>query len=202
VTPLKYYMSEPAPDQATLQYDLDTSGLPTLGDGLIKVDRGFIKMWATGNPGVWVRTRKIVHIEGLLPQAQAIFVCIFGYAFMAAEMLFGNAKNPPANSVPWQDSPGSSTSGSTTGSTGSGTSTTGPTAPAGGNMASATTQVWLDCLNDLANKNLQLSSKWYKNELTVDDLITYTQDIGAEIASAPWRLIQALSQTTNDGGDA
>jgi hypothetical protein len=202
VTPLKYYMSEPGPDQATLQYDLDTSGLPTLGDGLIKVDRGFIKMWATGNPGVWVRTRKIVHIDGLLPQAQAIFVCIFGYAFMAAEMLFGNAKNPPANSVPWQDSPGSSTSGSTTGSTGSGTSTTGPTAPAGGNMASATTQVWLDCLNDLANKNLQLSSKWYKNELTVDDLITYTQDIGAEIASAPWRLIQALSQTTNDGGDA
>jgi hypothetical protein len=198
VTPLKYYMSDPAPDQATLQYDLDTSGLPTLGDGRIKVDRGFIKMWATGNPGVWVRTRKIVHIEGLLPQAQAIFVCMFGYAFMAAEMLFGDATNPPANSVPWQDSPGSPT----TGSTGSGTSTTAPTAPTGGNTASTTTQVWLDCLNDLANKNLQLSSKWYKNELTVDDLITYTQDIGAEIASAPWRLIQALSQTTNDGGDA
>jgi hypothetical protein len=206
VTPLKYYMSQPAPDQATLQYDLDTSGLPTLGDGKIKVDRGFIKMWATGNPGVWVRTRKIVHIEGLWPPAQALFVCMFGYAFMAAEMLFGDATDPPANSVPWQDSPGSSTTGSTgsgtgSGTTGSGTST-GPTAPAGGNMASTTTQVWLDCLNDLANKNLQLSSKWCKNELTVDDLVTYTQDIGAEIASAPWRLIQALSQSTDDGGNS
>jgi hypothetical protein len=190
-------MSEPAPDQATLQYDLDTSGLPTLGDGQIKVDRGFIKMWATGNPGVWVRTRKIVHIEGLWPPAQAMFICMFGYAFMAAEMLFGNATNPPANSVPWQDSPGSAT-----GSTGSGTSTAAPAAPAGGNMASTTTQVWLDCLNDLANKNLQLSSKWFKNELTVDDLVTYTQDVGAEIASAPWRLIQALSQMTDDGGDS
>ena len=210
VTPLKYYMSEPAPGQATLQYDLDTSGLPTLGDGKIKVDRGFIKMWATGNPGVWVRTRKIVHIEGLWPQAQALFVCLFGYAFMAAEMLFGNATDPPANSVPWQDSPGSSTTGATgsgttgSGTTGSGTTgsgTTGPTAPTGG-MASTATQVWLDCLNDLANKNLQLSSKWCKNELTVDDLVTYTQDIGAEIASAPWRFIQALSQTTDDGGNS
>jgi hypothetical protein len=69
-------------------------------------------------------------------------------------------------------------------------------------MASTTTQVWLDCLNDLANRNLQLSTKWCKNELTVDDLITYTQGIGAEIASAPWRLIQALSQTTDDGSDS
>jgi hypothetical protein len=158
-------------------------------------------MWATGDPGVWVRTRKIVHIEGLLPQAQAVFVCMFGYAFMAAEMLFGNAKNPPAGSVPWQDSPASSTTGSTSGTTGTVTSPTAPTAPAGGNMVSTTTQVWLDCLNDLANKNLQLSAKWYKNDLTVDDLITYTQDIGAEIASAPWRFIQAISQTTDDGGD-
>jgi hypothetical protein len=198
VTPLKYYMSEPAPDQATLQYDLDKSGLPTLGDGRITVDRGFIKMWATGNPGVWVRTRKIVHIEGFLPQAQAMLVCALGYAFQAAQMLFGNAKNPPANSVPWQDSPASTT----TGPTGTGTSPTGPTAPTGGGMASTTTQVWLDCLNDLANKNLQLSAKWCKNELTVDDLITYTQDLGAEIASAPWRLIQALTQPTDDGGDA
>jgi hypothetical protein len=195
VTPLKYYMSEPEQLQATLQYDLDKSGLPDLGDGRIKVDRGFIKMWATGNPGVWVRTRKIVHIEGLWPQAQAALICPFGYASMAAEMLFGNAKNPPADSVPWQDSSASTT---TTGS-GGGTSTTGPTAPTGGNMASATTQAWLDCLNDIADKNLRLSAKWCKNELTVDDLITYTQDVGAEIASAPWRLIQALSQTTDDG---
>jgi hypothetical protein len=201
VTPLKYYMSEPAQDQATLQYDLDKSGQPTTGDGRITVDRGFIKMWATGNPGVWVRTRKIVHIEGFWPQAQALLVCALGYAFQAAEMLFGNAKNPPADSVPWQDSP-APTTGSTTGSTGAGTSPTAPTAPAGGNMASATTQVWLDCLNDLANKNLQLSAKWGKNELTVDDLISYTQDIGAEIASAPWRLIQAISQATDDGGDS
>jgi hypothetical protein len=201
VTPLKYYMSEPAADQATLQYDLDKSGLPTPGDGRITVDRGFIKMWATGNPGVWVRTRKIVHIEGFLPQAQAVFVCTFGYANQAAEMLFGNAKNPPADSVPWQDSP-APTTGSTNGPSGAGTTPTGPTAPAGGNMASTTTQVWLDCLNDLANRNLQLSAKWCKNELTVDDLITYTQGIGAEIASAPWRLIQALSQTTDDGSDS
>lgn len=197
VTPLRYYMSTPKPEQATLQYDLDKSGWATPGDGRVKVDRGFIKMWATGDPGVWVRTRKIVHIEGLWPQAQAVFVCVFGYAFMAAEMLFGNAKNPPPGSVPWQNSPAPAT---TTGSTGTGTSTAAPTGPAGGKMASATTQAWLDCLDDLAKKNLQLSTKWYKNQLTVDDLITYAQDVGGEIASAPWRLIEALNQT--NGGDA
>jgi hypothetical protein len=72
-------------------------------------------------------------------------------------------------------------------------------------VASTTAQTWIDCLKDLADKNLQLSAKWWKNQLTVDDLVTYTQDVGAEIASAPWRLIQALSQPPDDGtpgGDA
>lgn len=203
VTPLKYYNSEPAPDQATVQYDLDTSGLPTPGDGRIKVDRGFIKMWATGNPGVWVRTRKIVHIDGLWPAAQAMFVCPGGYAWQAEEMIFGNAKNPPADTVPWQLSPAATTS-----PTGTGTST-GPQAPqtptTGGSVASTATQTWIDCLKDLADKNLQLSTKWWKNQLTVDDLVTYTQDVGAEIASAPWRFIQALNQPPDEGtpgGDA
>ena len=199
VTPLKYYMSDPAPDQATLQYDLDTSGLPTLGDGKIKVDRGFIKMWATGNPGVWVRTRKIVHIEGFLPQAQACSSARSGMRSRRHRCC--SATRRTRRRTPCRgkirrhrqrpDRPAREH-----------LATSGPTAPTGGGMASTTTQVWLDCLNDLANKNLQLSAKWCKNELTVDDLVTYTQDIGAEIASAPWRLIQALSQPTDDGGDS
>lgn len=210
VTPLKYYKSEPGLDQATLQYDLDKSG-PSYGDGRVKVDRGFIKMWANGNPGVWVKTRKIVHIEGLLPAAQAPFVCGSGYASMAAEMLFGNAKNPPPDTVPWQPSPTSTTSttststtsttktGSTAGGPSTRAKTTGPTS----NFASATTQAWLDCVTDLTDKYLQLSTKWWQNQLTVDDLVTYTQDVGGEMASAPWRLIQALSQppdSPTDGG--
>jgi hypothetical protein len=202
VTPLKYYESEPASDQAIVQYDLDKSG-PSYGDGRVKVDRGYIKMWATGNPGVWVRTLKIVHIDGLWPAAQAMFVCPSGYAFQAAEMIFGNAKNPPADTVPWQPSP---TSAATTTATATGTSSTatGPsngaqTPTPGGSVASTITQTWIDCLKDLADKNLQLSTKWRKNQLTVDDLVTYSQDVGAEIASAPWRLIQALSQPPDDG---
>jgi hypothetical protein len=197
VTPLKYYNSEPAADQATVQYDLDESGLPTKGDGRIKVDRGFIKMWATGNPGVWVRTRKIVHIDGLWPAAQAMFVCPAGYASQAAEMIFGNAKNPPADTVTWHPSPPSA--GTTSSTTGTG-ATAGPQKPTiGGSLASTATQTWIDCVKDLADKNLQLSTKWWKNQLTVDDLVTYTQDVGAEIASAPWRFIQALNQPPSDG---
>jgi hypothetical protein len=196
VTPLKYYNSEPAPDQATVQYDLDTSGLPEPGDGWVKVDRGFIRMWATGDPGVWVRTRKIVHIDGLWPAAQAMFACPAGYAVQAAEMIFGNAKNPPADTVTWQPSP---LSGATTATTGTGPSTGPQTPTTGGSVVSTATETWIDCLKDLADKNLQLSAKWWENQLTVDDLVTYTQDVGAEMASAPWRFIQALSQRPDDG---
>jgi hypothetical protein len=197
VTPLKYYKSDPARDQAVLQYDLDKSGLPEPGNGWVKVDRGFIKMWATGDPGVWVRTRKIVHIERLWPAAQAMLVCPGGYAWQAAEMIFGNAKNPPPDTVTWHPSPPSA--GTTSPTTGTGAAA-GPQKPTtSGSLASTATQTWIDCLKDLADKNLQLSTKWWKNQLTVDDLVTYTQDVGAEIASAPWRFIQALNQPPNDG---
>ncbi len=195
VTPLKYYKSEASADQATLQYELDTG--PTFGDGRIKVDRGFIRMRATGNPGVWVRTRKTVHIDGLLPAAQAMFVCPMGYASQASEMLFGNATNPPADTVPWANSPPPTATGaSATGAPSTGTGA-GTAPPPSGQVASVTTQMWLDCVKDLANKNLALSTKWWQNKLTVDDVITYTQDVGSEIASAPWRLIQALNQPPN-----
>lgn len=198
VTPLKYHESDPAADQALLQYDLDKFG-PDFGDGRVKVDRGFIKMWATGDPGnqgVWVRTRKIVHIEGFLPEAQAMLVCGSGYASMASEMLFGNAKNPPPDTVPWQ---ASSTPAAPGAPTAKGAFTGTQTAQPGGNVASVTTQMWMDCAKDLADKNLQLTTKWWKNQLTVDDLVTYTQEVGGEMASAPWRLIQALSQPPSDG---
>lgn len=201
VTPLKYYLSAPTADQATLQYDLDKSG-PSYGDGRTKVDRGFIKMRATGDPGVRVRTLKIVHIDPLSPVAQAMFVCASGYASMAAEMIFGNAKNPPADTVPWQDSPAAAT---TTGSTTAGPSNRTQPPTRGGTVTSKITQTWIDCVNDLADKNLQLSKKWWKNQLTVDDLIAYSQDLGSEMASAPWRVIQALSRPPGDGtpgGDA
>jgi hypothetical protein len=201
VTPLKYYKSEPTADQATLQYELDTG--PVFGDGQVKVDRGFIKMQATGNPGVWVRTRKIVHIDGLSPAAQAMFVCPSGYALQASEMIFGNATNPPPDTVPWQISPPpTTTTAPVTGAPTTGTQAppTGAQAPTpGGSVASTITQIWIDCLKDLADKNLQLSTKWRKNQLTVDDLVAYTQDVGGEIASAPWRLIQALNRPPADG---
>jgi hypothetical protein len=92
-TMLKYVATPPAqkrPHQARLDYDLDEPRGPE-GDGQVTVDRGFINMWSTvnnaNNPGVRVRTRKVVHITGLLPYAQARLVCITGYASASNEYL-------------------------------------------------------------------------------------------------------------------
>jgi hypothetical protein len=195
-TPIQYFkIGNKGDSVAWLEYKLDVG--PIAGDGHVKVDQGFIKMEATGNPGVRVRTRKIVHIDPLLPEAQAMFVCASGYATLAAEMMFGNAVNPPATTVRWTPSP---LPGSTLGTKGvSGQ----PGSPPG--LASTTLDMWLDCLQDLSDKNMALASKWLDNKLTVDDLIGYTNDVGADLASAPWRYLQKLSQLplrpTTPGGD-
>ena len=57
------------------------------GDGRVLVDKGYINMECTSTglnpygPGVRVRTRKVAHVKGLSPYAQAKFLCICGYAY-------------------------------------------------------------------------------------------------------------------------
>ncbi len=100
-TPLKYfpYQDKARPYEASLEYDLDMSALAT-GDGRVLVDRGYIRMTAldrrnTHSDGVSVKTRKIVHIQGIPPWAQARLVCLCGYGTSSADFLLEAAADPP-----------------------------------------------------------------------------------------------------------
>ncbi|MCV7281974.1 hypothetical protein H7J88_20300 [Mycolicibacterium flavescens] len=188
VTPLKYYNSDVSATKSFVVYELDKG--PKDGDGRVKVDQGFIKMEAL-KPGVRVRTKKIVHITPLSPEAQVVLVCASGYAAMADEMMFGNADDTPADAVKWKPSkPGSGQTESP--------ATDSPTPPQPG-LVSITVDMWEKCAKDMTAKNTELSSKWLANKLTVEDLIGYTQYVGADLASAPWRYLKALSQVPVPG---
>jgi hypothetical protein len=190
-TPLRYMNSDLPGDKAVVQYELDHG--PDAGDGLVKVDQGFILMEAL-TPGVRVRTKKIVHIDPLIPDAQVIFVCGSGYAAMADEMMFGRATGPaPPGAVKWKPS---RPAGSSASMTGTGTGTSGPAQPG---LSEITFDMWDKCVKAMSAKNYELASKWLGGKLKADDLIAYSQYVGADLASAPWRLFKKLSEVPLPG---
>jgi hypothetical protein len=200
-TMLKFYKSTvngPPRYEARLDYDLNDPVPDPAGDGKITVDRGFINMWTDGDPaqlGVFVRTRKVCHIDGIRPYTMKRFVCAMGYGFAVAEMLFGSARNYQAggNYVPWDD-PANETPGQT--STGQGT----PQEPACGNsVASTAISMVAECVQELSVKQFDLADKWMAGQLTVEDLTQFSAEVGARIASDPWKFIQAISQPKGNG---
>jgi hypothetical protein len=195
VTELKYYKSTPSPTEAILDYDLNDPW-PGAGDGLVTVDRGFIDMRAVEKPtqpGVEVRTRKVVHITGLSPAAQARLVCITGYGTASKEFLLGAAKTPPTNAVPWDDPVG-----------GKDTSEEGDTEPAEPTsyIASAAFKVWNDCVQNVMTKNLDMSEKWLDGALNLSDLANYSNDVGGLLLRAPWEFLEAINQPRYRGSQS
>jgi hypothetical protein len=208
VTMLKFFKSEtngPVTYEARLDYDLNDPIPDPAGDGQITVDRGFINMWATNedkNPalsGVFVRTRKVAHITGLRPYTLKRFVCIFGYAFGAMEMLFGSAKKDPDELVgyyPWIDRPEDDIKEEPTSST---AKPTPAPAPSSNTVASTAIKMWVACAEDLTVKNLDLADKWMAGQLSVAELAEYSAEVGARIAGDPWKFIQAIRQPKGGG---
>jgi hypothetical protein len=202
-TMLKFYKSTvngPLKHEARLDYDLNDPVLIPPGDGKITVDRGFINMWSTtGNPaekGVAVRTRKVAHIEGLRPYTMKRFVCIFGYGFAVAEMLFGSAldyKGGDTDFTPWEDS---ATETPEQGSQASQQQCEGTSKEPHPDNSVASTAIAMaaKCVQDLSVKQFDLADKWLAGQLTVEDLTQYTAEVGARIASDPWKFIQAISK--------
>ena len=187
VTELKFLKTSPNSTRAILDYDLNDPW-PGEGDGLVTVDRGFIDMRATGNaadPGVQVRTRKVVHITGLSPAAQARLVCISGYGTASEEFLLGAAANPPPNAVPWKAPVG-----------GKDTSEEGGAKPAEppSYIATAAFKVWNDCVQEVMTRNLDISEKWLDGALNFTDLANYSKDVSGLLLTAPWEFLAAMNQ--------
>jgi len=147
-------------------------------------------------PPVYVRTRKVCHINGMRPYTMKRFVCVFGYAFIVAEMLFGSALHPKANAVPWEDSK-TEQPGNPSGQPPGGGGKHPP--PSDNSAASTAIKMVAECVEDLTAKQFDLADKWMAGQLTVADLAQYGAEVGARIASDPWKFIQAITQP-NGGG--
>ena len=208
VTDLKYLKSD-NPGQAVVQYDLDNP-FPGAGDGQVTVDKGWLKV-VTGtstdiNAGVTVTTRKVVHINPLLPVAQKVFVCVMGYGQAAMEMLLGGATNPPPNLVAWSAPPAPLVSmlvaqeHSTPSQADDQAVAAGSPSTASGGGPSPITAAGLavsmlsDYLAEVTNDGSKLAAKFAKQELTVDDLAKFSAKTAARMASEPWRFLKRLAE--------
>lgn len=201
VTMLKFHKSKTIEDGkyvARLDYDLNDPVPDPEGDGQIDVDRGFINIYAkVADPavkGVVVRTRKIAHINGIRPYTQKRFVCIFGYGNATEEMLLGSALDPnyKGDGFPWDNAAVDPDNNATS---------KGPAtpAPAPNSVMSTAFKMAADCVQDLTTKNLDLADKWMAGQLTLTDLADYSAQVGARVASDPWKLLQAISKPKGGG---
>jgi hypothetical protein len=211
-TPLKYYAGERwGPAQARLDYDLDESCM-AVGNRLVTVDRGFINMWAD-NPandpnaqGVRIRTRKVVHIDGLLPYAQARVVCLTGYGTASAEFLLGAAARQPGkqpdpepyayyntgiNPVPGPSTPPAA--GGAVVSAGGGTAPGGGAAglvtPTADHVATTAVKLWTSSVQKIATSYFSLAGKYTTGGLTSDDVAAYGQAVGDALVTAPMTFV-------------
>ncbi|HEY2198782.1 MAG TPA: hypothetical protein VGH69_13965 [Mycobacterium sp.] len=204
-TLLKYVTTEDPkkPYEARLDYDLDEPRGPE-GDGQVTVDRGFINMWSTVNNananGVRVRTRKVVHINGFLPYAQARLVCITGYASASNEFLFGPAADPPpgAEEFKFYDTGvHPATADETVHLTAAGTGT-GP--PPTNHVGTTAVKLWTETVRDLTTNYFNLAGKWMTGSLQVDDVADYGKQITSRLVKAPMDFVEAVSKPRYPGG--
>ncbi len=203
VTMLKFYkttVNGPPRYEARLDYDLNDPVPDPEGDGKITVDNGYINMRTEQNgdpnlPPVFVRVRKVCHIEGMLPYTMKRFVCMMGYGYVVEEMLFGSAQHPApgVQYAPWDD-PADEQPGQPQGGTG-----TPQQPPCDNSVASTAISMVAQCVQELTVKQFDLCDKWLAGQLTVADLAQYSAEVGARIASDPLKFLQAISQPRGGG---
>lgn len=186
-TALKYHTTDRTL-QASLDYDLDDP-TPGPGDGQVLVDRGYINMWATNGapdrPGVRVRTRKVIHIDGLSPYAQTRWVCLTGYGTASSEFLFGPAENKPDDPRPFEyykhdqrpkEDPETSDSGTST------------------HVVATAVDLWTDAVQDMASDYFDMAEKWMAGGLRLTDITDFSQKVTGRLVNSPLEFLERVSQ--------
>jgi hypothetical protein len=204
-TMLKYFSTEDPkkPYEARLDYDLNEPKGPE-GDGQVTVDRGFINMWSTVNNadayGVKVRTRKVVHINGFLPYAQARLVCITGYASASNEFLFGAASNPPPDPKEFKfyAVPPVTADEAVAVTAGGGGSAPVPT----DHVGTTAVKLWTDTVRDLTTNYFDFAGKWMTGNVRAEDVADYTKHVTSRLAKAPVDFLDAVSKPRYPGSPA
>jgi hypothetical protein len=111
-------------------------------------------------------------------------------------MLFGSAKDPEAGGYrkPWLDVPEIPTE-----PTGKPAGYPSAKPPLENSVASTTIKMVAECVEEMTAKQFDIAEKWLSGQLTVDDLAKHSADVGARIASEPFRIIQAISKSMGAG---
>jgi hypothetical protein len=203
-TMLKYIPTAENLYEARLDYDLDEPRAPE-GDGLVTVDRGFINMWSTNRnpnvPGVHVRTRKVVHINGFLPYAQAKLVCITGYATASNEFLIGAASSAVKGRKGFNFY-GTSVQPTKAGRAPNVTATgpgSGP--PPADHVGTTAVKLWTETVRDLTTNYFDLAGKWVTGNVRVEDVADYSKQVTSRLVKAPMDFVDAVSKPRYPGGN-
>jgi hypothetical protein len=200
VTGLKYIATEDLEkNEARIDYDLDDPAPAKDCDGKVRVDKGYINMWGRtadpNDPGVRVRTRKVVNIANLSPFAQKRLVCLTGYGTASNEFLFNPAKNPSATAHSFMhytpdDAPPQ------------GQAQQAPTKPQQPDTHVVATAVgqWAATMQSLTSDYFDLSEKWLGGRLTLADVTDYAQQTTGRLVGAPLEFLEKVNQPRYPGG--
>ncbi len=195
-TPLKFfpYQDKARPYEASLEYDLDKPALAT-GDGRVLVDRGYIRMAALNqkdprSTGVSVKTRKIVHITGIPPWAQARLVCLCGYGTSSADFLLKAAAAPPRDRRPFLFPEKESQADN---------DSTKTSSPAPIHYVPAAVGAWTEVVQDVTNSYLGLTEKWLAGGLTFSDVAETCRRVSGDLGGAPWNYLQDMMTPRSPG---
>jgi hypothetical protein len=190
---------------AILNYELADTRVGTGDSGLVLVDSGYIHILEkestdrTGT-GVRIRTSKMVAIQGVSVTATTMLVLSLGWAAASNAMLFDNAVNQPRGGplVAWNpnpEKPGGSNGGGGGGTPGQPESPS-PQVPVGatGELFKQAARMWADCVQATTTDATKIMDKWYKRELTIQDLVDYSSALGGRLASEPLRYLDHVSK--------
>ena len=182
-TPLKFNPTA-GPTTARLDYDLDISRFDT-GDGRVRVDHGYINMTAIGDAddgGVRIRTRKVVHIEGISPYAQQRLVCICGYGTASSDFLLGRADPPYPTAEPFDYPDTDEAVGDI--------DDTPATRPR--HAVPTAVQIWTDTMMGVTGDYAELAGKWWDRGIDAADLTEFGGRVGSRLAAAPLTFLDAM----------
>jgi hypothetical protein len=186
-TALKFYPTD-GEREARLDYDLDDP-TPGPGDGQVLVDRGYINMWATkggpDQPGVRVRTRKVIHISGLSPYAQTRWVCLTGYGTASHEFLLRPAADPSKDARPFIYYEHGQQPEADPQTTDSETST---------HVVATAVNLWTDAVQDLTSDYFDMAEKWMAGGLRLTDITDFSQRVTGRLVSSPLEFLERVSQ--------
>jgi hypothetical protein len=209
-TPLKYWkgprkaeQAQEVPLQAWVNYELDdTPGAAALGDGLVLVDEGFIRMESTtgdaATKGVRVATKKVVCFRYLSEVAIAILACVAGYGEQGLDMLVDGVEKRKATSksLYWTDWSPSEPPPDTADAPGS-SAPTDISVPSDAKRPSRraillAVDMANECIDDFTKKSTSVANKMATGTMPVPEMITLYTEFAARLATDPWRYLERL----------